>query len=287
MGRIEIQNQPKTILIALDGSPTAKTASELAIYLAKGLHYGIKGLYIVDVDLVAEPFFMDKYLQAQQITGEWSTNTTAGLLHKQGEEALAWLEDMCLLEGIPFWLDVKRGDVSELLISEGDECELVTLGRRGLTHADDQDKLGRHFMTVASRLRKPVLVSGDKPTKHIRRLLVAYNRSEPSQNALHWSARIQHALDAEISILGIEELEGDPVESWLDHAQERLRAENAKAETFIHRGQIADEILAAAVEHRSDLILMGRRSFGSPFEWLIGSTADRVLHRTQLPVLLA
>jgi nucleotide-binding universal stress UspA family protein len=283
---MEIHNHANTILIALDGSPSAKIAAETGVRFAKILQYAIRGLYVVDIDLVVEPLFMDTYIQAQHITDEWSSQTTDEMLRRQGEELLAWLEETCLFEGIPFSTEIKRGDVSELLLQEEEDCELVTLGRRGLTHAGDKDKLGHYFMIVAKQLRKPLLVSGDEPPKQLQRLLVAYNGSQQSKNALHWSARLQQSLGAEITVLAIEEHENDPVESWLEDAQELLREERATAEVFIHRGQPGYEIVAAAGEHRSDLILMGHDVTGSSSEWL-GSTVDSVLRHTPLPVLLA
>jgi nucleotide-binding universal stress UspA family protein len=283
---MEMHNQSNTILIALDGSPTAKTAAKIAVRIAQWLHYQIRGLYVVDISLVEDPY-KDKQLEAQRTADEWSSQTTLEMLRRQGDEALTWLEEVCLLEGTSLSADIKLGGIPELVIEEGEKSGLVSLGRRGFTHAEEQDKLGPSFMSIAHYLRKPMLVGGDEPLQQVDRLLVAYNGSKQSQIALHWSACLQRSLGAEISLLAIEERETDPVESWLEDAQERLRAEKATAETFIHRGQPASAIVAAAVEHRSDLILLGHDNLRPFLEWLIGSTVDRVLRQTQLPVLLA
>jgi nucleotide-binding universal stress UspA family protein len=284
---MEIQNHTNTILIALDGSPASKIAAETGVYFAKILQFAIRGLYVVDIDLVVEPLFMDSYIQSNRNNDEWSSQTSDEILHRQGEELLAWLEEICIFEGIPFSMDIKRGDVSELLLQEEADCELVTLGRRGLTHSGDKDELGRYFTIVAKQLKKPLLVSGDEQPKSLEHLLVAFNGSQRSKNALRWSAHLQQSLGAKIAVLAIEEHENDPVESWLEDAQELLQRERATTEVFIHRGQPADEIVAAATEHRSDLILMGHGGLGSISEWLIGSTVDSVLRQTPLPVLLA
>jgi nucleotide-binding universal stress UspA family protein len=280
------QHPTNSILVAMDGSPSAKRAAEIAVYLAKMLRSQVTGLYVVELDLVEDPL-KNKSIEAQRNAEEWSPKTTAEMLRKQGEDALAWLEGICLLEGLSLTTDIELGDVPEWVVQKGEKSDLVSLGRRGLTHAGDQDTLGPTFMSISHHLHTPMLIGGDQHFQRIERLLVAYNGTIQSQNSLHWSARLQRTLGAEISLLAIEENKDDPVDSWLEDAQTRLRSEKAEAEVFIHRGQPASEIIAAAVEHRSDLILMGHYRYGPLFEWLIGSTIDRVLRQTQLPVMLA
>jgi nucleotide-binding universal stress UspA family protein len=56
----------------------------------------------------------------------------------------------------------------------------------------------------------------------------------------------------------------------------------------LHRlGQPAREIVAVAEENQADLIVMGRYRHTALLEWLMGSTVDRVLRGTELPVLMA
>jgi nucleotide-binding universal stress UspA family protein len=56
----------------------------------------------------------------------------------------------------------------------------------------------------------------------------------------------------------------------------------------LHRlGQAASEIVAAAEETQADLIVLGRYRHTALLEGLLGSTVDRVLRGTQLPVLMA
>jgi nucleotide-binding universal stress UspA family protein len=52
-------------------------------------------------------------------------------------------------------------------------------------------------------------------------------------------------------------------------------------------GQPAAEIVRAAAEYRVDLIAMGGYRHSALVEWMVGSTMDRVLRETTLPVLVA
>ncbi|MFH7564754.1 universal stress protein [Oceanimonas smirnovii] len=55
--------------------------------------------------------------------------------------------------------------------------------------------------------------------------------------------------------------------------------------TELRLGHSADEILASATETGASLIVLGTRSRRGMEKWLIGSTAERVLRQSALPVL--
>lgn len=57
-------------------------------------------------------------------------------------------------------------------------------------------------------------------------------------------------------------------------------------EIIVTRGDPVDEILAQAEERNCDLIVMGTQGHGLLEEALIGSTARRVIRRSQKPVLV-
>ena len=48
----------------------------------------------------------------------------------------------------------------------------------------------------------------------------------------------------------------------------------------------AEQIAHSAVEHRADLIVMGTHGRGGWERLLLGSTADSLLHHTEIPVML-
>ena len=68
-----------------------------------------------------------------------------------------------------------------------------------------------------------------------------------------------------------------------------LKAENlcnCQIETIITRGKAHEEILKTAREKDVDLIVIGSHSAPPLEKALLGSTADKVLHRAACPVLL-
>ena len=126
---------------------------------------------------------------------------------------------------------------------------------------------------------------GTEPT--LRRLLLAYNGSPHAREALEWTKRLEQALPVEVVTVAVEE-DGDAVaQQWLAAAQAGLeQCGLGHCQRAIRRGQPAEEIVAAARENDVDLIVMGGYRHKALVEWIVGSTVDRVLRGTPLPVLV-
>jgi nucleotide-binding universal stress UspA family protein len=52
------------------------------------------------------------------------------------------------------------------------------------------------------------------------------------------------------------------------------------------RGQPSSEIAATASANDVDLIILGRYRHSAMVEWMVGSTVDRLLRATSLPMLI-
>jgi nucleotide-binding universal stress UspA family protein len=76
-------------------------------------------------------------------------------------------------------------------------------------------------------------------------------------------------------------------EAELAAVASRLRAAGVRADAHVALGiAAADSILAAAVEHRADLVVMSTHGRGGLGRFLYGSVADEVLRGSDVPVLL-
>ena len=122
-----------------------------------------------------------------------------------------------------------------------------------------------------------------EPPEAVQRLLLAYDDSDRSQPALAWASLLRHTLPAEVVAVAVHEKEIQSTNDWLA----RARAQLAGCQWLHRLGQPASEIVAAAEENQVDLIVMGRYRHAALLEWLVGTTVDRVLRGTQLPVLMA
>jgi nucleotide-binding universal stress UspA family protein len=94
---------------------------------------------------------------------------------------------------------------------------------------------------------------------------------------------LQQTLPAEVVVVAVQETRRQSTREWLAEAKAQL----GSCQCQHRRGKPASEIVAAAEETQADLIIMGRYHRTALLQWLAGSTVDRVLLGTQLPVLMA
>jgi len=74
--------------------------------------------------------------------------------------------------------------------------------------------------------------------------------------------------------------------AYLDETAARLTAEGLQVDAVLASGDPAEEITAAAEQERCDLIAMGTHGHRWVKDFLFGSVANAVRHRTGVPVLM-
>jgi len=277
----ETEKETHGIVVAQDGSPAALAAAGIAIQIAQSQALSIHGLYVVD-----ETLALDTYADyRQELASDREPASRAQLLawfKKQGNAALQLLEARCQAAGVPVTAELMAGGVPEMILRESEQAKLLAIGRRGHGHEGDPGHLGGSFRTIAHQMHLPLIIGGGEE-RTVRRLLLAYDGSKRTQPALSWASRLQRTLPAEAAVVAVQENGHQSTAGWLAEAQAQL----AGCQCLSRQGQPASEIVAAAEETQADLIIMGRYRHTALLEWLRGSTVDRVLSATELPVLMA
>lgn len=137
----------------------------------------------------------------------------------------------------------------------------------------------------------------------LRSILSPVDFSEHSRLALRWAGAFAARFHSQLTVISVV----DPL--LAEAARIRLGQDLARAETepalreFVAAtwsggagapaqtvfktpiGQPADTILKAATADSADLIVMGTQGLGGFKKWLLGSTTERLLRRTHVPVL--
>lgn len=137
------------------------------------------------------------------------------------------------------------------------------------------------------------------------KILVTTDFSPHALTAVQHAASLARRLEAELVLLYVvpddlppvlvgvtEERRGEILEehrekaaaSLEDYAAEHLAGTRVK--TLVKVGLPARRIVQTAGEERADLIVMASRGYGPLRQVLLGSTTERVLHRTDRPVLV-
>lgn len=284
----------KTILVPIDFSPSSDRALNLAIELAGAFKAEIHLLHVrtvfdgpivspEDLDQVERVLAMSeaRTLQALQASANGIETQTHCHVRKGSAPAEAIIK----------------------AITEFD-CDLVimgTLGRRGLKGL----LVGSVAKEVIQRSPVPVLTtraetSGTFPPKKI---LVAYDSSDDSLQAVLLAAEWAADLSAEITLLHAMEpvtypdfyAHYTPREDQMKQLGERCHnalvevgSEHLGAvahETAVVYAQAADGITEFASTHEFDLVVLATRGLSGIAHALFGSVAERVTQISEVPVL--
>lgn len=139
---------------------------------------------------------------------------------------------------------------------------------------------------------------------NVRTILVPVDFEEASERALLAAADLAKTFGAKLLIVHAYELPfypypgaaptlgndlpkaiRDAATGGLDALVARIKDQSPNAEAFLRLGPPADEILAVAREKKVDLIVMGTHGRRGVSHALLGSIAEKVLRRSEIPVL--
>ncbi|NOZ70768.1 MAG: universal stress protein [Chloroflexi bacterium] len=275
------------ILVAVDGSHTARNAATMAIQLAKIQGYGIHALYVVD-EALALVAYSDFH---RELTFRIESNEDDGpmaLLETQGALALEEIKIMAKESGVPVETEMLLGNVEDLILDRAQRALMVAIGRRGNRHADKPEHLGAHFWQVAHRASVPVLAGGDIAPERVQRLLLTFTGNEPSLKAMQRVSVWQRDLDAEVIVV----FTGDPsdaqAQEWQEQVMDRVAKKDRSHYHFLRRPERqAEALLAVAKEEDIDFIVVSEHHRPlALLDELLGSPMDRVLQQTRLPVII-
>ncbi|MGV8080578.1 MAG: universal stress protein [Syntrophales bacterium] len=95
----------------------------------------------------------------------------------------------------------------------------------------------------------------------------------------HWVAEGANVLD-------VVQFEFGRGQEYLNKVEESLAAENVAVKSVIVEGRAAETIVQYAKENEMDLIVVASHGYSGLKKWVFGSVALRVLHDSNVPVLL-
>jgi nucleotide-binding universal stress UspA family protein len=279
------------ILIALDGSEGAAMARDLAVSLA------LPGS--TEVHLVA----------AYQVPTDWAPELGAGLawiddaetaMQETLHETLGTMAAPFVASGTTPIEHVVRGRAATAICTVARQigADLVVTGSRG-RGVIASTLLGSVAAEVATDAPCPVLVArggrvsrllvatdGSRSAEHIPDRLEAWNffRGLPADVvAVSISDTPTFELIVGLYTLGDDRLADkrrnlhDRFRSSAEAMAERLSGIGIPATAHVRNGDVAHEILNAARDHGSDLIITGSRGLGALDRLLLGSVARNVL----------
>jgi nucleotide-binding universal stress UspA family protein len=250
----------RDILVTLTGAPSGWRALTQATRIVKHEDSVMHGLHVVTSDGEEE------LERGRQILLDFSARC-----QELGVEASASL--------------VIDDDIAEVIVDRARWVDMVVINQRRVHDGRINRPLGTIFQIVASRAISPILaVPGNKVTS-LKRILLAYDGSPKSNEALFVLRHLMKCWDAEGAIVTVEGANTN--QSLLEDAQEYIQASIQRdVTTYYEQGTPHDSVLRIMGEEQADLLLMGGYGYRPLFKLFLGSTVDRILRSAWFPVLI-
>jgi nucleotide-binding universal stress UspA family protein len=283
--------QYKKILVAFDGSESAKNALAFAAKLAKQDNSWIKVLDVVSPynGNTAETDGMNTKKTSEDLAGEVFAGVHA-IADKEGIQI-----STALVQGEPFQ------QISA--IAEEEECDLIVMGRQGISHFE-RELMGSVTARVIGHTSKNVLVvpenfSWDGKWESI---LLAMDGSPICATANSEALEIARERSIKISALSVikanisnesaafSQAAARDIEmkaqSIVNELQERAAAKGIDAVPLVKHGQPHQEIVASAAELGVTVIVMCTHGKTGIKRLLMGSVTQRTIGHADCPVLV-
>ena len=229
--------------------------------------------------------------------------------HQKLEETASPLRQL----GLTVTCEVRAGEPCEVILNtaEGRQADLIVVGARG-QRGLDYLLLGSTAQRVVQRANCPVLTvhpQDAEKERPIRRILVATDFSAEADSALLASLDLSSAVSTDTQVIllhaflvpydllstdgyvssssGLQQWQTAQVEveQRLESRARSLREAGYGVETIGLEGYPPEVIIDKARQSVVDLIAMGTHGRTGLKHVLLGSTAERVIHRAPCPVL--
>ncbi len=292
----------KEILVPLDGSELAEVALPYAEQLAGRLGSAVTLVHVCESS-------DEKYSHMHQLYIEKMVEEVKSHAEKQldKDKAKAVKVKSAVLTGHPAEQIVDYADSKNIGL-----IIMATHGWSGIRRW----VLGNVAAKVARATKRPVVLiraKGAKPDVRkksiLNKVLVPLDGSEESEAVLPYIEQLAPRLDSEVILLQVvapgyfaysvpgetvqmyhtaEELETLTTEAanYLEKTADKLKEKGINAGYEVGVGAAADEIINLADKMRTDIVAMSTHGRSGISRWAFGSTADKVLHAGNTPVML-
>lgn len=277
----------KKILVAYDGSASAQSALAAAGRIAEAEKSWVKVVAVVPV-----------YQGDLELIGVSSIKETiAGPGKKILAEARAFAEKI----GLHILTNLEQGEPYERIvhIADDEKCDLIVLGRRGISHLE-RELMGGVTARVIGHTTRDVLVVPEGAGLEWRRILVATDTSAKSDEAVDLAIRIAKNHSSKLTVMSVvytndEFLALAPAmvtemitkaKAMVDEIRHQAERAGVEAEAVVKEGEPFEAITALAGDVQADVIVMGSHGRRGLSKVLMGSVTERTIGYSPCPVLI-
>jgi len=287
MRRLPRMANYRKILIAYDGSATARNALAVATHLAKEDKSWIKVLTV-----------LPDYKGDLELVGISNIKET---IEGPGRKLLKEAQEIADHEDVHILTNMTQGEPYDKIVHVADDenCDLIVMGRRG-THHLEREFMGSVTARVIGYTRKDVLVVPVEAKLTRKNILLATDGSLCCETAVERAIELAKEQSATLTAVSVvytndEYLALAPgvVEELIGKAKEKLATIVQKGKeagvainVVVKEGEAYEAINALAQKNNVDLIVMGSHGRKRLQSLLMGSVTERTIGYATCPVLV-
>ena len=277
----------RKILVAFDGSATARNALAVASHLAKEDKSWIKVLTV-----------LPDYKGDMELVGVSNIKET---IEGPGRKLIEEAREIADHEDVHILTNMTQGEPYDKIVhvAEDENCDLIVIGRRG-THQLERELMGSVTARVIGYTMKDVLVVPVEAKLTRKNILLATDGSPSCETAVDRAIEFAEEHSAALTAVSVvytndEYLALAPgvVEELIDKAKEKLAAIVQKGKeagvainVMVKEGEAFEAITSLARENNVDLIVMGSHGRKKLQSLLMGSVTERTIGYATCPVLV-
>lgn len=233
--------------------------------------------------------------QALMITGHTNAHlkglhVVADVANRESDAAQAVrraFEQRCVAAGATGRLIIEAGPIARTIVDRARFTDAIVLH---LAHPPEDSTVGRlnaNIRTILRRSPRPVFLV-PQAAQPLRRILLAYNNSPKSREALFIATYLAGAWDIPLFVLSIDDPTNENLaEQELASAEAYITEHGVQATYISETGPVAETILATAAQFDCSLLLIGGYKANPVIELMRGSVVDQLLRESTIPVLVA
>lgn len=279
----------RKILVAYDGSASAKNALSFASKLVRRDKSWIKVLAVVPV-----------YDGDLELIGVQNIKET---IKGPGRKLLAEAQEIADAEDVHILTDLEQGEPYKKIVDVADEenCDLIVMGRKGVNPLE-RELMGSVTARVIGYTTKNVLVVPENTNLKWDKILLATDGSEYSEAAVALAIDLAKEHSAKLTAISVVYTNDEfmalaptvvselisKARSVLDGISRQAKTEGLwKIDTVIKEGEPYQAITSLASDVAADIIVMGscgRKGFN---RLLMGSVTERVIGYSECPIMIS
>jgi nucleotide-binding universal stress UspA family protein len=246
------------ILVPLSGAEAGWHALEQALDIAQREEGRLRGLHVVQAEDQIDSG------EAQAVQAEFNRR--------------------CEAAGVPGQLAIEAGGIARIICERTRWTDLIVVNLTYPPPSQPVAKLGSGFRTLIRRCTSPVLAVPGAPSP-LDSVLLAYDGSPKADEALFLATYLADRWGAMLSVVTVAEQGHVPTNTAL-RAQRYLESYEIQGTPLERSGPVGEQILEAAEEQGSNLIIMGGYGHSPVLEVVLGSAVDQVLRGSRYPTLI-